>query len=186
MGCVSTKADFHFFVPPGAYNLDAYGFGTYGVKKTLNVKPGQEVEIGPIQLPATRLALLAGQPAPELQEVAAWKNSGPVKLADLRGKAVILEFWGYWCGPCVGRMPGLFALYDKYQGKGLVIIGIHQDVGAGSIRPPSSTKSWRGSRDAFGRAATFHFPSHWSSTRGHSSTGCSVQGGFPPLRGIWR
>jgi thiol-disulfide isomerase/thioredoxin len=41
-----------------------------------------------------------------------------------------LEFWGYWCGPCVGGMPELFALDDKYRDRGLVIIGIHLDMSA--------------------------------------------------------
>ena len=52
---------------------------THGVFKTITVKPGQqEMEIEPIDMPATRLALLKGQPAPELREVVAWKNRGPI------------------------------------------------------------------------------------------------------------
>ena len=58
----------------------------------------------------------------------AWKNSLGVKLADLRGKWVLLEFWGYWCGPCIGRMPELVAAYDQYKDKGLAVIGIHCDA----------------------------------------------------------
>jgi thiol-disulfide isomerase/thioredoxin len=74
------------------------------------------------------LTLLKGEPAPELQDIVAWKNGGPIKLSDLRGKVVLLEFWGHWCGPCVGRMPALFSAYDKYHDKGLVVIGIHVDA----------------------------------------------------------
>ena len=95
----------------------------------MTVKPGQrELDAGSIDMPPKELVLLEGHPAPELREIAAWKNSKPLKLSDLRGKTVVLEFWGYWCGPCVGRMPDLFSLYDKYRDRGLVVIGIHVDA----------------------------------------------------------
>ncbi len=98
----------------------------------MTVRPGErELKVETIDLPPTRLVLLEGQPAPEFREVAAWRNSRPIKLANLRGKVVLLEFWGYWCGPCVGTMPELFSIYDKYRGQGLVIIGAHVDAGEG-------------------------------------------------------
>jgi thiol-disulfide isomerase/thioredoxin len=132
MSCESRKGEFHFYVPPGTYKLRAYSAETHCVERAVTVKPGQTtLEIDPIDMRATRLALLGGEPAPELQDVAAWKNSEPLKLADLRGKVVLLEFWGHWCGPCVGRMPDVFAVYDKYRDKGLVVIGVHVDRGFG-------------------------------------------------------
>ena len=49
-------------------------------------------------------------PAPELENEV-WLNSDqPLRLKDLHGKVVLLEFWGYWCGPCVYRLPELFEL----------------------------------------------------------------------------
>ena len=130
MSCISEKGEFQFYLPPGAYKLDAYATETHGLFKTVTVRSRQrELEVEPIDLPPKRLVLLEGQPAPEFREVTAWKNSGPIKLADLRGKVVILEFWGYWCNPCVGRMPGLFSVYDKYHDQGLVVIGCHDDAG---------------------------------------------------------
>jgi thiol-disulfide isomerase/thioredoxin len=50
-----------------------------------------------------------------------------VTLADLRGKDVLLDFWGYWCGPCLGTMPPLMKLHDQYKDRGLVIVGVHDD-----------------------------------------------------------
>jgi thiol-disulfide isomerase/thioredoxin len=129
MMCQSREGKFHFYVPPGTYRLNAYTAETHGAWKTIAVKPGQEtLDVDPIDLPPRRLTLLEGQPAPELQDVVAWKNGGPLKLSDLRGKVVLLEFWGHWCGPCVGGMPDVFAIYDKYHDKGLVVIGIHVDA----------------------------------------------------------
>ncbi len=132
MGCISRKAEFHFYVPAGTYKLEAYGMETFEVNKSVTVLPGQhELEIEPIRLPTKPWVLLEGKPAPELEDVVAWKNGGPIKLSDLRGKVVLLEFWGHWCGPCIGAMPKLFSMYDEYRDKGLEIIGVHVDIGQG-------------------------------------------------------
>jgi thiol-disulfide isomerase/thioredoxin len=42
----------------------------------------------------------------------------------LRGKVVLLDFWGTWCGPCVAGMPELVSLYEKYHSRGFEILGI--------------------------------------------------------------
>jgi len=123
---------FWFFVPPGTYTVEAYGSNAHTVEKTVAIEPRQHtLELDPIALPATRLALLEGESAPEISGVIAWKNSKPLCLRDFRGKCVLLDFWGYWCGPCLYRMPELFQLHDMYAKKGLVIIGLHVDLGDG-------------------------------------------------------
>jgi thiol-disulfide isomerase/thioredoxin len=127
MACDSETGDFHFFVPPGNYELNAYGKYAASKNATVTVPGGKrEIELT-LTLPAKKFALLMGHPAPELRDIAAWKNGPPVKLADLKGKCVLLEFWGYWCGPCVYRMPETFKLYDQYGKQGLVVIGVHVD-----------------------------------------------------------
>src|SRR5436190_668858 len=66
-GCQSEEQTFHFFVPAGEFTLDAYGTHIHHVETKIHVKPGQrELTLEPIDLPATRLALLEGMPAPEL------------------------------------------------------------------------------------------------------------------------
>lgn len=70
-----------------------------------------------------QLAALEGEEAPAL-EVSDWIGAEPTTLADLRGKVVMLDFWGTWCLPCIAAIPDTRALADKYADQGLVVIGV--------------------------------------------------------------
>ena len=48
----------------------------------------------------------------------------PVRLLDLRGKAVWINFWASWCPPCQSETPVLRDLAERYRDRGLVVIGI--------------------------------------------------------------
>jgi uncharacterized protein (TIGR03067 family) len=126
--CHVTSGEFEFHVPHGSYALDVYGERLRDKHVEITVPEGQtDFEVPPISLVASQLAWLEGQPAPELEGVLAWRG-GPVKLADLRGKYVLIDFWGYWCGPCVYAMPVLIGLNERFKDKGLAIIGVHCDM----------------------------------------------------------
>jgi len=145
LGCSSRDGTFHFHLPPGEFKLRGFANDTHVTVREITVKSGQrELELGEIKLFATRLALLEGLPAPEFGEFAAWKNGPPVKLADLKGKLVLVEFWGYWCGPCVHSLPSLFELYDRYHERGLEIVGIHIDLGENEKEPVDSVEKLDG------------------------------------------
>lgn len=49
----------------------------------------------------------------------------PVTAETVKGKPVIIEFWGVNCGPCLAHMPMFNALSKRYDSKGLVVIGAH-------------------------------------------------------------
>jgi len=55
-------------------------------------------------------------------------DGNPIRLADLRGRPVVVNFWASWCGPCVEEFPLLREAADHHAGHGLVVIGIvYQD-----------------------------------------------------------
>ena len=126
LSCVSESQEYHFDLPPGIYKLSAYGTDLDHVGTHIVVKKGmRDLEVPPLDLPPTKVATLLGRPAPELRGITDWKNGEPVRLADLRGKVVVLDFWGHWCGPCLRAMPALMALHDEFADRGLVVIAVH-------------------------------------------------------------
>lgn len=54
-------------------------------------------------------------------------DGGSMTLSDLRGKAVLLNFWATWCGPCKIETPWLVELQSQYASEGLQVVGVAMD-----------------------------------------------------------
>ncbi|MCK9200100.1 MAG: TlpA disulfide reductase family protein [Gallionella sp.] len=55
------------------------------------------------------------------------------KLADYRGKWVLVNFWATWCPPCLSEIPELIALHDAHKDRDLVVIGVALDSTRASV-----------------------------------------------------
>ena len=126
-------------------------------RRAEGVRVAQEMRARAFALPsarlygqATELVLRHGEPFGPPPEVAGLEppvspeitvteliGQGPVKLSELRGKVVLLDFWATWCTYCVKTMPRLNAMHEKYKDRGLVIIGLNEFEGHVQGRPAS-------------------------------------------------
>jgi len=79
-----------------------------------------------VMLQARKLKKEMGEkPAPALAAKQWLNTAGELNLHQFKGKVVLLDFWGQWCGPCVEKLPSTEELHVKYKDKGLVVIGVH-------------------------------------------------------------
>lgn len=71
----------------------------------------------------TSFALELDGPAPDFTLKS--NQSKNIRLADLRGEVVMINFWATWCGPCLQEMPLLDELYSKYESAGFTLLGVN-------------------------------------------------------------
>lgn len=89
--------------------------------------------------------IVAGSPAPDFTlKTADDKN---FTLSSLRGKYIVLDFWGSWCGWCIKGIPKMKRYYDRYKSK-LEIVGIDCNDTRRDGSPRSKNTGCRGSTSA--------------------------------------
>ena len=100
-----------------------------------------------------------GDEAPDivLQSV----NGKTMKLSDLRGKVVLIDFWASWCGPCRKENPNVVRVYEQYKSKGFDIFSVSLD---------NSKERWV---DAIAKD-NLNWPSHVSDLKGWQSAGAAL------------
>ncbi len=89
--------------------------------------------VGLAWIAATRTSgpVVAGTPAPrpgflapdfELRTL----EGSTIRLSDLRGRPVVINFWATWCPPCRTEMPAFVREYERYRDRGLVVLAVNQ------------------------------------------------------------
>jgi len=92
---------------------------------------------------------LLGNPAPDFSVTTVAGPRGTASLKKLRGKVVLLDFWGTFCVPCKSSFPKLQALNAKYEGAGLQVVGVSEDEAEDKSKVPAFASSY-GAKFAIG------------------------------------
>ncbi len=85
-----------------------------------------QAEFQPMRLEVPREAIAARKPVPAGDFSLRGLDGRKIRLAEFRGKVVLINFWTTWCPACVGEMPELIALQKQHEDR-LAIIGVSLD-----------------------------------------------------------
>lgn len=114
-------------LPPGIElvlraSFDQWVYGATASADTFKIDPPTDASLVD-DLEAPLALTLVGKPAPAFEA----KNlkGETVKLADLAGKIVVVDFWATWCPPCVAGLPKLAAMTAKHKDDGVVFVAIN-------------------------------------------------------------
>jgi peroxiredoxin len=98
------------YVQSGGGGTEDDGFGTVDLPEARNATS---------QAPNAR----DGRAAPDF--LLPQLNGQPVRLSDLQGRPLIVNFWASWCATCRAEVPDLIDLYDAHKDKGLLLLGVN-------------------------------------------------------------
>jgi thiol-disulfide isomerase/thioredoxin len=153
----SRSGEFIVKLPPGRYTVSGDESHHLESEREITLESSKPVDLGEIKLRLTPLARLFGKPAPPWHFTDARGVSKNIQPADFKGKWVVLEFWGYWCGPCLVRgLPGWMDFVEDHAADRdrFVVLAVHDPQAADFAMldeklEPIIRRVWRGRRIPF-------------------------------------
>lgn len=109
-------------------------------------------------------------------DIAAVDTDGkPFRLSEFRGKVVVLDFFGFWCGPCVRELPHVKQIAEKHAQDPLVVIGIATDADLAEFQRKARDAgvTWR---NAWAGGTSGTWPTTWGVQRYPSTYVLDAQG----------
>ena len=106
--------------------------GSFGESPTVKeyakyVQTKKDQKTAAIKAEEPETLLSPGKNAPIFEELGIDRKT-LIKLSDLKGKVVLIDFWASWCGPCRKENPNVVRTYEKYQKDGFTIMSVSMDT----------------------------------------------------------
>ena len=102
------------------------------------VSPSGE-RYGPVELPSalrsSGLAVTAEEGALAPDFLLGRLDGSELRLSDLRGQPIVLNFWATWCAPCRKEIPQFVVASERFREQGLVVVGVNLQEGKSIVRP---------------------------------------------------